>query len=144
MRRMAVAGLLLVLAGTGTAGCTSSSTSSASSGTSSSSGLCDSVAALKQSASKLKDMQLGENGVAAMRDQLSVVGADLTHVIDEARAQYADAASGLQKDVDALKSAAAAAKDNPSTDALGAVRAPLDTLVADVTTLSERVLSGCP
>ena len=144
MRRMAVTGFLLVLVGTGAAGCTSSNTASSSAATgSSSSGLCDAMASLKQSAGKLQDMQLSENGVAAMRDQLAVVKTDLTQVVDEAKAGYADAAAALQKDVDAVRSAASGVKGDASKNSVDAVRVPLDTLKADLTSLYGRVSAGC-
>src|SRR5947209_2032117 len=132
MRRMAVAGLLLVLAGAGATACTPSDDAAASSATGGGSDLCNSIASLKLSAGKLSDMQVSQNGVAAMRDQLGVVRTDLTRVITFAKDKYGDVVAVVQKDVDTLKSAAAGVKENPSRDALNSVRPPLDALITDV------------
>jgi hypothetical protein len=141
--RTAVAGLLLGLAGATAVGCSGSS-SSISSSASTSTALCTSVDSLQTSTQKLRDMQVSENGVAAMGDQLRVVKADLDTVIAEGGAQYKPQVDQISGDLSALRSVAGTVKDDPSADTLATVKPALTTLVDDVKTLGNQVATRCP
>jgi uncharacterized alpha-E superfamily protein len=124
---------LFALAGATVVGCSSASASS------STSSLCTSVESLQHSASKLRDMQISENGVAAMRDQLGTVKGDVNKVITEARAHYGPQADRIRSYVDTLRAAAGQVRENPTADTLAAVKPTLTTLVTDIKTLVDQV-----
>jgi gas vesicle protein len=140
-RRTAVTGVLLVLAGSA-AGCGTTPSASAST-SASTSAMCDSVASLQQSVNHLRDMQLSENGVAAMRDQLRQVQTDLDDVVAQTQSGYQDLVATLKADAATIRSAAQAVKAHPTADTLAAVKPPLQTLTTDVQRLADQVSPRC-
>lgn len=136
-RPLAAAAVLLFLAG-GAAGCASPSAQAAARPP-----LCDSLQQLKADAARLQELQLGENGVAALRDQLGSVRADVEQVMADARQEFAGQAERLSSDVAALRSAADRVRADPGADTIAAVRPALQTLAADVRALADEVTTSC-
>jgi hypothetical protein len=135
------AALLVVGVGAVTAGCSSDGTS-----TSEATGppaVCSSTGELQASVADLGDVQIVENGTAALRDAIASVKSDLQRVVDDAGSQYATQVDGLQSGFDALQTAAGAAVNAPSADTLNTVTSSVRALAADVSTFADDVASTC-
>jgi ABC-type transporter Mla subunit MlaD len=135
------AALLVVGVGAVTAGCSSEGTSS-SEGTDPPA-VCSSTDALQASMADLRDVQVVENGTAALEDAVASVRSDLQHVVDDASSQYATQVDDLQSSFDALQAAAGAARDAPSPDTLNTVTLSVRALADDVSTFADDVASTC-
>jgi ABC-type transporter Mla subunit MlaD len=135
------AALLVVGVGAVTAGCSSEGTSS-SEGTDPPA-VCSSTDALQASMADLRDVQVVENGTAALEDAVASVRSDLQRVVDDASSQYATQVDDLQSSFDALQAAAGAARDAPSSDTLNTVTLSVRALADDVSTFADDVASMC-
>jgi ABC-type transporter Mla subunit MlaD len=135
------AALLVVGVGAVTAGCSSEGTSS-SEGTDPPA-VCSSTDALQASMADLRDVQVVENGTAALEDAVASVRSDLQRVVDDASSQYATQVDDLQSSFDALQAAAGAARDAPSPDTLNTVTLSVRALADDVSTFADDVASMC-
>jgi hypothetical protein len=129
------AGLLVVGAGAVIAGCSSETTGPPA--------VCSSTDALQASMSDLGDVQVVENGTAALEDAVASVRSDLQDVVDDATSQYATQVDGLQASFDALEDAAQSALATPSAATLSAVGASVTTLRNDVTAFADDIASTC-
>jgi hypothetical protein len=129
------AGLLVVGAGAVIAGCSSEATGPPA--------VCSSTDALQASMSDLGDVQVVQNGTAALEDAVASVRSDLQDVVDDATSQYATQVDGLQASFDALEDAAQSALATPSAATLSAVGASVTTLRNDVTAFADDIASTC-
>jgi hypothetical protein len=105
--------------------------------------VCSSVDALQASVADLRDVQVADNGIPALRDAVASVEADLRQVVDDATSQYEPQADQLKADGVALQSAADAALNAPSPDTLRVVRSSISALADDVTHFADDVASTC-
>jgi hypothetical protein len=129
------AGLLVVGAGAVIAGCSSESTGPPA--------VCSSTDALQASMSDLGDVQVVENGTAAVEDAVDTVRSALQDVVDDATSQYATQVDGLRASFDALQAAVGSALAAPSATTLSAVAASITALADDVTGFADDVASTC-
>lgn len=154
MQRIA-AGLLAVALGTGLAACSTSGTgrssapSSAASSPSTGSApsarpaLCDSLDALRASVQQLGNVNVTAAGLSGFQDAWQAVKTDLQQVATDAQAQYAPQVDKVKADTDAVGSAADAARADPTTTSLSAVRDAVHTLADDVGHLVDEVSPEC-
>ena len=129
------AGLLVVGAGAVIAGCSSETTGPPA--------VCSSTDALQASMSDLGDVQVVQNGTAALEDAVASVRSDLKDVVDDATSQYATQADDLQASFDAVQAAAGAAVATPSAATLNAVTASITALTNEVTDFADDIASTC-
>jgi hypothetical protein len=129
------AGLLVVGAGAVIAGCSSEATGPPA--------VCSSTDALQASMSDLGDVQVVQNGTAALEDAVASVRSDLKDVVDDATSQYATQADDLQASFDAVQAAAGAAVATPSAATLNAVTASITALTNEVTDFADDIASTC-
>jgi hypothetical protein len=129
------AGLLVVGAGAVIAGCSSEATGPPA--------VCSSTDALQASMSDLGDVQVVQNGTAALEDAVASVRSDLKDVVDDATSQYATQADDLQASFDAVQAAAGAAVATPSAATLSAVTASITALTNEVTDFADDIASTC-
>lgn len=136
------AALLVVAVGAVTAGCSSQSTTSSAASTAPPA-VCSSTDALQASVADLGDVQVVENGTAALANAVASVKSDLQAVVDDATSQYTPQVDALQAGFDALQAAARTALDTPTADTLSAVKASVSALAADVNSFADDVASTC-
>jgi phage host-nuclease inhibitor protein Gam len=105
--------------------------------------VCSSADALQASVADLRDVQVTDNGMAALQDAVASVEADLSQVRADATSQYAPQVDRLKADVDALQSAAGAAVAAPSPDTLRVVGSSISTLADDTTGFADDVAATC-
>ena len=137
-----LAGLVAVGAGALLAGC-SSDGSSASSETTGPPAVCSSTDALQASMTDLRNVEVVENGTAALEDAVASVRSDLQDVVDDAGSEYGDEVDGLQAGFDAVEDATSAAVEAPSAETLNAVTTSIRALGDDVTGFADDVASTC-
>jgi hypothetical protein len=137
-----LAGVLVVGAGAVLAGCSSDSTSS-SPETTGPPALCSSTDALQASMTDLGDVQVVENGTAALQEAVASVKSDLQNVVDDATSEFGTQVDGLQAGFDAVQEATTTAADAPSADTLGAVKSSIRALADDVHMFADDVASTC-
>jgi hypothetical protein len=114
-----------------------------SSGGTSAPAVCSSTDELQASFAHLRDVQVTENGIAALQDSVAAVGSDLQQVVDDATSQYSGQVDQLQAGFDQLQAAAGTAQSAPSVDTLSAVRASIRTLGDEVRGFADDVASTC-
>ena len=130
-RPLALAALLIVAAATLTA-CGSDKPA-----------VCDSVDALQTSVGNLKEVKIGENGLATLKTNITQIGIDLRQVKADAKQQYATELSQVDQASTSTKSAISAAKATPSVTTFGAVATSVSALSTAVKGLSDAVSSSC-
>jgi hypothetical protein len=91
----------------------------------------------------LGDVTVSAESLAALRDGLEPVKADLAQVVDDAKAQYAAQADQLEQDFDQLQLVADTARTSPSAANVSAIGPALRTLADDVAALGDDVASAC-
>jgi glutamine synthetase type III len=136
MRRSIAVALLVGV----TAGCSSGSTSS---GGTSEPAVCSSTDALQASVADLRNVQVAQNGIAALQDSVAAVRSNLQQVAHDAKSQYSTQVDQLQAGVDQLQAAAGTAQRAPSADTLNAVTASIRTLGDEVRGFADDVASTC-
>jgi hypothetical protein len=129
------AGLLVVGAGAVIVGCSSEATDPPA--------VCSSTDALQASMSDLKDVQVVQNGTAALEDAVASVRSALQDVADDATSQYATQVDDLQASFDALQAAAGSALATPSAATLNAVSASVTAFANEVTGFADDIASTC-
>jgi hypothetical protein len=92
--------------------------------------MCDSLAAVRQSADQLRTANISENGLSAVSEDLSRLKSDLAQFSADAKAQFQPQTDALKSTVDQLRSSVTNAKAAPTAASLGAVRTSL-TAVGD-------------
>ena len=105
--------------------------------------MCTSTDGLQASVADLKDVQVSENGVAALQDSVKAVGSDLQQVVHDASSQYSTQVDQLKAGFDQLQAATGAARSAPSADTLRAVTASINTLGDEVRGFANDVSSTC-
>jgi hypothetical protein len=136
------AALLVVGVGAVTAGCSSDGTSP-SAESSTPPAVCSSTEELQASVADLEDVQVVENGTAALQEAVTSVRSSLQEVADDATSEYAAQVDGLQASFEALQAAAGAALDAPSAATLNTVTSSVSALANDVRGFADDVASTC-
>jgi hypothetical protein len=136
MRRSIAVALLVGV----TAGCSSGSTSA---GGTSEPAVCSSTDALQASVADLRNVQVAQNGIAALQDSVAAVRSNLQQVAHDAKSQYSAQVDKLQADFDQVQDAAGAAQRTPSADTLNGVTASIRTLGDEVRGFADDVASTC-
>jgi hypothetical protein len=136
------AGMLVLSAGAVIAGCSSDGTSS-SPETTGPPALCSSTDALQASMTDLRDVQVVENGTAALEEAVASVRSDLENVVDDAKAEYSTQVDDLQAGFNAVQEATTVALNAPSGGTLSAVTSSIRALADDVNTFADDVASTC-
>jgi hypothetical protein len=129
------AALLVAGAGAVTAGCSSAESTAPA--------VCTSTDALQASMSDLGDVQVIENGTAALDDTVAEVRSALQDVADDASSEYATQVDHLQVSFDALQAATGAAVAAPSAATLSAVTASVTALTNETTDFADDIASTC-
>jgi len=105
--------------------------------------LCSSVDDLKTSLSGLGQVQLSVNGISELKTRLSNAQGQLQEVKKDASAQYSSQVTTIETQAAALKSAVAAAQQNPNAVNLTAAGVALKTVATSAKALGSDIRSTC-
>ena len=130
--RRAVPLMAMLVALTGPTGCSSDQPD-----------LCVSVDALESSVDNLKNVQLGENGLAEVETYLTQIGEDIEDVTDAAKEQYSSEVDAVTDAVDDIDEVLRIAKDQPSAATLRPLAEAVTALASGLTALQQAVADSC-
>ena len=130
--RRAVPLMAMLVALTGLAGCSSDEPD-----------LCTSMDSLESSVGNLKDVQLGENGLAEVETYLSQIRDDITDVTAAAKEQYSSEVDAVTDAVDDIDEVLRIAEDKPSAATLGPLKEAVTALNSGLTALQQAVSDSC-
>lgn len=143
MSRARALALLTAGACLGAAGCSSDSSASSDESSSSGEGLCASADDLRSSIGQLDDVQVAENGTAALEDAVGEVRDDVDRLAGAAREEYTDQVGDVEIALREVGDAVEELATSPSAAAVSAVGTALRTLGGDVAVLLDDVGSSC-
>jgi hypothetical protein len=92
---------------------------------------------------QLRDVQVDQNGIAALQASMASVKSDLQRVVDDATTQYSKQVDQLRTGFDGVQAAAGAAQTTPTVETLNAVAASIRALGTDVSTFADDIASTC-
>jgi hypothetical protein len=130
--RRAVPLMAILLALTGLAGCSSDEPD-----------LCTSVDALESSVDNLKNVQLGENGLAEVETYLTQIRDDITDVTTAAKQEFEPEVDAVTDAVDDIDEVLRIAKDKPSAATLRPLAEGVTALASGLTALQQAVSDSC-
>jgi hypothetical protein len=130
--RRAVPLMAILVALTGLAGCSSDQPD-----------VCTSMDALEASVDNLKNVQLGENGLAEVETYLTQIRDDITDVTDAAKEQYSSEVDAVTDAVDDIDEVLRIAKDQPSAATLRPLAEGVTALASGLTALQRAVSDSC-
>jgi hypothetical protein len=105
--------------------------------------VCQSLDAVEHSVDQLRDANLGENGLSAMRGYLAQLRSDLADLSTEARGEFQTEIDAFRSAVNDLSSTVAIARADPSTTALDDVRTALAAARTSVEDLGNAMDDAC-
>lgn len=109
---------------------------------SASTGVCAAAADLQRSIDALQAVDLGQ-GVGAARSALTQVQTDTSRLVAAVGAEGSAAVARIEADAAALRTTLGSAATVAPTTTAASVRAQIDRLATDVTSLIEGVAAGC-
>jgi hypothetical protein len=130
--RRAVPLMAMLVALTGLAGCSSDQPD-----------LCTSVDSLEASVDNLKNVQLGENGLAEVETYLTQIRDDITDVTDAAKDQYGSEVDAVTDALDDIDEVRRIAKDQPSAATLRPLAEGVTALASALKALQQAVSDSC-
>jgi hypothetical protein len=137
MRRLP---MILTVAVLAAGGCTANATTGDDGG---SQALCDALAEVQNTVNQIKNVNVSENGLTALRPYAAELLNQLNQLILEARSQFAPQADALKTSVDQLKASAETARTDPSAANLSAVRTSVQAVRESGRTLRDAMSGVC-
>ncbi|BCJ45774.1 hypothetical protein GCM10010168_58060 [Actinoplanes ianthinogenes] len=135
MKRILVVALLVL----GMAGCSSSSASSPAAAPA----VCDSWEAVQVTVDHIKNVNVSENGLTALRPYLTQLQQELNQLYLDAKAQFAPQAEALKAATDRVRTDLQAAQASPDRTTLAAVRSSVAELRSSADGLHTAMASTC-
>ncbi|GGN77210.1 hypothetical protein GCM10010112_50110 [Actinoplanes lobatus] len=105
--------------------------------------VCESFAAVQNTVTHIKDANVSENGLTALRPYVSELIEQLTQLAADAKAQFGQQADQLRASVDVLSTSVDTARDNPDLTNLGAVRQAVDGVRDTARALADSLKNTC-
>jgi hypothetical protein len=130
-RRLAAATAVLLLGGSGLSACGGKPA------------VCDDVAALQQSMSKIKDAKVGQNALDTLTNESANIKAQLQKLGKDASAQYSSQVDKVKSTSKALSTSVRTASTNPTSATFTAVSDDAKALGAAVNDLADAVSGTC-
>jgi hypothetical protein len=137
MSRARIVAALAAAAALAVGGCSASYSGS------SGSDVCGSADALRTSVGDLEDVQIAQDGTAALQQAFSKVGDDVDRLVNDAHDQYSGQVADVQSAMGELGTALDSLGSAPTAATLGAAGAAARTLVQDAGALVDAVSSSC-
>jgi hypothetical protein len=98
---------------------------------------------LQTTVTDLRNVDVGAEGITAVQTHLATVGADVQHVADDAKAQYATHVDQLKTDCSGVQSAVATVQTSPTAATLSAVKTSISTLADGARGFADDVAATC-
>ncbi|MFC7528658.1 hypothetical protein [Actinoplanes sp. GCM10030250] len=105
--------------------------------------VCDSYAAVQNTVNHIRQVNVSENGIVAIRPYVSQLLNELNQLVLDAKAQFGAQADGLRTTVDALQTTVGTAREDPNVTNLAAVRASVASVRASAQTLRDAIAGTC-
>jgi hypothetical protein len=105
--------------------------------------VCGQADELKASVERLKDTDVSENGVGAIRSSLSQVKVEFEQLQKDAGTQFQPQIAAVEQSVAQVQSSSATARENPSAQSLAVVGADLTGLGVSVRDLGAAIKATC-
>lgn len=105
--------------------------------------LCASADVLRTSLAGLKDVQVVEEGIAALEEAWTPVQDDWATFADAARAQFSEGVDAARAEADAVRDAIDTARDTPSAASLGGTVTTVRAFVEEADALVNEVTPTC-
>ncbi len=105
--------------------------------------VCSDVDALRASVADVADVQLEAGALATLQEDLDQVRSEVSTLTTDAKDAYGDQLAAVDQAVSGLTTSLRSAVDNPSVDAMSAVRTSRQVLTTSVTALNDAVQSSC-
>ncbi|WP_436533112.1 hypothetical protein [Actinoplanes sp. HUAS TT8] len=105
--------------------------------------VCDSWDAVRNTVDHIRDVNVSDNGLSALRPYLTQLRDELTALHTDAKAQFGAQADALQVATDQLGTDLRVARQNPDINTLAAVRASVADVRTTANTLHNAMLSTC-
>jgi hypothetical protein len=121
-------------------GCTANTTTVNDGG---SEALCDAFAEVQNTVNQIKNANVSENGLTAIRPYAAELLNQLNQLVTEARSQFAPQADALKGTVDQLKTSAETARTDPNAANLSAVRASIQAVRESAENLRDAMSGAC-
>jgi hypothetical protein len=137
MSRALVQGAVAAVAVLAVGGCSSSYSGS------SGSNICGSADALRSSIGDLKDVQVAQDGTAALQQAFSKVGDDVDRLVNDAHDRYSGQVADVKSAMGELGTALDSLGSSPTAATLTAAGSAARTLVASAGVLVDDVSSSC-
>ncbi|GIE97160.1 hypothetical protein [Paractinoplanes rishiriensis] len=105
--------------------------------------VCDSYAAVQNTVDHIRDTNVSENGLTALRPYLNQLRDQLHQLYLDAQAQFASQADVLRTTVDQLAADVRTANEAPNVTNLAAVRSSVAAVRSSAQTLRDAMASTC-
>ncbi|MEV4701749.1 hypothetical protein [Actinoplanes sp. NPDC049316] len=105
--------------------------------------VCDSLAAVRTTMEQVRNVNVAENGLGALKTQLQQLRTDVRRLLDDTSAQFASQAQAVRTAAEQVSASVATARETPDAAHLGAVRTSLSTLQGSVRTLGDAMSGTC-
>jgi hypothetical protein len=105
--------------------------------------VCDSLAAVQNTAGHIRNANVSENGVTQLQTDLSRLRSELQQLYSDAQAQFATELDGLRAAANQFSASVAAARAAPDATTLSAVRTSVTALQQSVQTLAGAMSGTC-
>jgi hypothetical protein len=106
--------------------------------------VCDAAADVRLTVEHIRQVNVSENGLGALRPYLQQLDTQLQILKSEAQAQFGAQADQLRTAVDQLRASLGAAKANPDQAALNAVRTSVAGVRTTAQSLGDSAGANCP
>ncbi|GAA0420222.1 hypothetical protein Aca07nite_12050 [Actinoplanes capillaceus] len=105
--------------------------------------VCESFAAAQNTVTHIKQANVSENGLTALRPYVSELIQQLTQLAVDAKAQFSQQADQLRAAVDVLSASVDTAREDPNVANLGAVRQAVDGVRDTARALADSLKNTC-
>ncbi|WP_328467702.1 hypothetical protein OHA21_49740 [Actinoplanes sp. NBC_00393] len=105
--------------------------------------LCDAFAEVQNTVNQIKNANVSENGLTAIRPYAAELLNQLNQLVLEAKSQFAPQADQLKSSVDELKTVAETARTDPNATNLSAVRVSIQSVRESAENLRDAMSGAC-
>lgn len=105
--------------------------------------VCASYDAVQNTVDHIRDANVSENGLTAVRPYVTQLRTDLNQLVTDARAQFAPQADQVRTSADQLSASVDTARQTPNAANLAAVRSSVAAVGASVRNLHDAISGTC-
>lgn len=105
--------------------------------------VCDSLTAVRTTVEHIRQANVSENGLSALRPYVSQLLDELNQLVLDAKAQFGVQADQLRAAVDQLRTDVGTARSGPTVTTLSAVRTSVQAVGAGARTLGDAMRQTC-